>query len=152
MGEGGAKRDRKIIDYVDSALNFVEAARRLLAPNRFDVHMFLPCGFMVSHAAELALIAYVRIEGVKGGQDGHDLVKLLAAAKAAGLATTPGFEPFVAAQNEAHKRYRFRYPDYDDFRFVDPNGAVSMVGGQATAVKAHILLRFAERWHPEKPY
>lgn len=140
-------RDRRILDYVDTAEKFLEASRRLLAPNRFDVLMYLPCGFMISHSAELILIAYLQIEGVKGKQAGHDLAKLLDAAKDARMQLAHGFDAFVRAQNDAHKLYQFRYPNFDSkFEFVDPSGALGMVGRQASIVRVHVLARIRERW------
>lgn len=58
------------------ALVYLEAARRVLGPTGDFVHdlpMLAPTSFLVAHAIELSLSAYLRASGKKGGMGNHDL-------------------------------------------------------------------------------
>lgn len=89
--------------------------------------MMPPANFLIAHAAELALGAFLRFTGNRGGLSNHDLKARLAAAEAAGLSVTDRFRQYVIAIAPAHKGHEFRYSHEGSNPFIMPRNALSMV-------------------------
>ena len=122
---------RLALDDALQALVFLEAADRVIGPEIIgfagDLQMMAPASFLISHAAEISLGAFLRFSGKKGGLSSHDLGPRLAAAEAAGLTPTEEFRQYVKAIDEAHKSGQFRYSRADLEPFVMPRKAIEMV-------------------------
>jgi len=115
---------RLALEDAHQALVYLEAARRVLGHQyeRFngDLEMMAPAGFLIAHAVEIGLSAYLRFTGKKGGLSNHDLQGRLDAAERAGLSVTEPLRKYVRAIHAAHQSGQLRYARDDQHPFVSP--------------------------------
>lgn len=136
---------RLALENAQQALVYLCAAERVIGEEiegfSGDLQMMPPAGFLVAHAVELSLIAFLRFSGTKGGLSNHDLERRLSSAEAAGLEVSESFRRYVKAIAPAVKSGQFRYPREDPHAFVMPRRAIEMV----RPVLEHINRSIAER-------
>jgi HEPN domain-containing protein len=97
------------------AVQFQRAFGELKEPD-YPPHDW-PRYFMLCHAIELALKAYLALKGATYKQlkydFGHNLTELLTEATKKGLSPTAPTHEAINALNEAHTEYWHRYPDIE---------------------------------------
>ena len=127
------------------ALVLLDAAERIIGPDICDIggdlEMMPPASFLIAHAVEISLSAFLRFEGHKGGQGNHDLVGRLKGAEKAGLPIPERFRQYVTAIGSAHETGQFRYARTDPSPFVMPRHALPMVRSALKAIALHIAAR-----------
>lgn len=130
-------------DDASRALDFVEAARRVLGPPQADAFsdfpMLYPTGHLIAHAIELGLGAYLRAEKKKGGLGNHDLIGRLEAAEAAGFSPSPMFRKAVIAIDASHRSMQFRYSKDDTAPFPTPRAIIPMIEADLERIRQHVV-------------
>jgi hypothetical protein len=131
------------------ALTYLFAAERVLG-NEYehfssDLSFLSPASFLVAHAVELGLNAFLSFNGTKGGKGNHDLQGRLSAAEAAGLAVTEDFQTYVKIVNEPHKSGHFRYARDTGFSFMSPRKALDIVRPVLESIQASIQQQASSR-------
>lgn len=153
-GDEMRARDRLAVDDATQARVYLDFAARGLGPDyshsetaRFvgDLEMLHPASYLVAHAVELALNAFLQIEGIRGGRSNHDLESRLAAAKSAGLEVSERFEKYVIAMTPAHGSGQFRYARQQQHGFVSPRQAIDVVRPQVQAILDHVMRKALEQ-------
>lgn len=127
------------------ALVYLQAAERVIGEEipgfSGDLQMMPPASFLISHAAEISLSAFLRFSGKKSGLSNHDLESRLSAAEAAGLEPTNEFRQYVRAIAPAHKSGQFRYARADLHPFVMPRRAINLVRPVVDNIHQSLLQR-----------
>ena len=106
------RRDQPIqFDFLDRANEFM--AYRVLTGVR---HPNSPRNFLLCHAIELALKAFLLHKGISekdiiAFEVRHNLAELLGMALEKGLELRPNIAPQIVLLAEAHRKHRPRYPD-----------------------------------------
>ena len=99
-------------DFLERAEEYLHAYMNLERQGLFDWARFL----LIGHAVEVALKAYLLPRGWKMDdlrkRFGHDLVALLAEAKAKGFAVGTDVEKDIGRLNHVHDNNLARYPEY----------------------------------------
>jgi HEPN domain-containing protein len=136
------RSQRLALDDAQLALVFLEAADRVIGPViasfEDDLEMMPPASFLIAHAVEISLNAFLRFKGKKGGLSRHDLEPRLAAAEAVGLEPTAAFRQYVKAIDKAHQSGQFRYARGDFAPFVMPRKAIEMVRPVLEGIKREL--------------
>lgn len=104
-----------------------------------DIGVLHPASFLVTHAIELSLTAYLRFSGVKGGQSNHDLKGRLSAAEALGFAPSERFKKTVLALHDSHVSFQFRYSKDNPAAFVAPRDAIDDVAPEIQKIETYVL-------------
>lgn len=121
-GDPTGKRDARL------ALVYLRAARRVLGPKGrgafpdMDI-MSGPASFLIAHAVELALGAFLQCSRSRGTKkkENHNLQARLTRLDALGVKLPEPLRVYVRIGTPTHKRGQFRYPrDGEDEEFVDP--------------------------------
>ncbi len=136
-------RIQHAVEDATQALVYLEAARRVLGPDPgdsfMDFPMLNPASFLIAHAVELGLGAFLRAEGRKGGLGNHDLRARLEAAEEAGLSPSPMFRKCVVAIDGSHQSKQFRYSKDDQEPFIAPRGAIELVARDLESIRLHVV-------------
>ncbi|WP_156922486.1 hypothetical protein [Azorhizobium doebereinerae] len=140
--------DRLATEDAHQALVFIDCAARLLGedipaggPIRFfmDIEILAPTGFLVGHAIEISLGAYLRISGARGSLSNHNLESRLAAAINAGLVVPEKFSNYVRALSPSHLKHQFRYANATPEAFVSPRHSIPVVRPELEKIRDHVL-------------
>jgi hypothetical protein len=145
----------KAIGTIDDALSYIEAARLLDEATKPRYHHYWPpIFFLLAHATELILKAYLYIEGrrdkdLKSVDVRHNLTKLLDMAQAAGF--QPAHESFAEAVEwlaPYHQEHRFRYRRPGLIRLPKPDILAQILAETAAPLKAMIREKYIASLQP----
>src|SRR5262249_39379708 len=136
------------IRLIDDALTYVEATRRL--DQLLTVPKFaFPVYFLLCHAMELALKAYLAASGVSAktlrNEIRHDLEQGLRDAKSHGLAADDRFQGLVSWLRLYHLDHSFRYRKASGFvRYASAAEAADIIESTARAIEPYVRGKFVE--------
>jgi hypothetical protein len=135
--------------FIDDALTYVEAARRLDQLFPIAKKFAFPVYFLLCHAMELALKAYLAASGVPAktlrNKIGHDLGQALRDAKSHGLAADDRFQELVSWLAPDHLDHSFRYRRAAGFvRYPSAAEAADIIEGTARAIEPYVRAKHIE--------
>lgn len=124
----------------EDAVGYFLAAKKVArgeTPVAIIAHFRMPLNFLLGQCCELALKAML----VSKGWDKkrlmpirHDLLGLIAAAKAEGISIDPEFESYCKVMGEAHKEFDFRYAGHASPPWIGHDDAFAMLEPQIRAI------------------
>jgi hypothetical protein len=135
---------------IDDALTYVECARRLDLLTEVPKRFAFPVYFLLCHAIELALKAYLAASGVPGNtlrnEIGHDLDRALKDAQSRGLSPAddrfPGLVLWLAPY---HLDHSFRYRQASGLvRLPSAAEAADIIDDTVRAIEPYVRGKFAE--------
>lgn len=139
--------DRLATEDAHQALVFIDCAARLLGDDvpaggmgRFfmDIELLAPTGFLVGHAVEISLGAYLRISGSRGGLSNHNLESRLKSAIKSGLIVTEKFSKYVTAISPSHLSHQFRYAHDKPEAFISPRHSIPVIRPELERIRDHV--------------
>jgi hypothetical protein len=131
-------------------LTYVEAARRLDSLNEVPKKFAWPVYFLLCHAIELALKAYLAASGVPGktlrDEIRHDLDRAFKDAQSRGLSPADNrFPELVSWLAPSHLDHSFRYRRASGFvRYPAAAEAADIIDNTAIAIKPYVHGKLVE--------